>query len=420
MSHLFIIAWRSAWNRRLTLGLTLLALTLSVAMLLGVERLRNEAHRSFSLSVSGTDLIVGARTSPVQLMLYSVFRIGESTNNINWTSYQKIASYPLVAWAVPISLGDSHHGYPVIGTTSAYFEHFRYGDAQSLTLATGKPFNGVFEVVLGSEVAQQLGYAIGDAIVLSHGMGDAGLPEHGDKPFIVTGILAPTGTPVDRTLHISLEGITAIHLDWIGGAPMPGFSIPSEFVRKFDLTPKDITAVLIGLKSRAAVFRVQRQINEENIEPLLAVMPGVALEQLWQVAGVVEKSLLAISAMVVLVGLSGMMAVLLASLNERRREIAILRSVGARPRDIVLLMLGESLLVTLTAMGCAVLILFAATAMLAPWLQANYGIAMQPAMMTGDELKLLAGVLAVGTIAGLVPGLRAYRMSLVDGLMPRI
>lgn len=420
MSHLFIIAWRSAWNRRMTLGLTLLALTLSVAMLLGVERLRNEAHRSFSLSVSGTDLIVGARTSPVQLMLYSVFRIGEATNNINWTSYQKIAADPMVAWAVPISLGDSHHGFPVIGTTPEYFEHFRYGDAQHLTLAGGKPFKGVFEVVLGSEVARQSGYRMGDSIVLTHGMCDAGLPEHGDKPFTVTGILAPTGTPVDRTLHISLEGITAIHLDWIGGTPMPGFSIPGELVRKFDLTPKDITAVLVGLKSRAAVFRVQRQINEEKIEPLLAVMPGVALEQLWQVAGVVEKSLLAISAMVVLVGLSGMMAVLLASLNERRREIAILRSVGARPRDIVLLMLGESLLVTLTAILCAVLILFAATAVLAPWLQANYGIAMQPAMVTGDELELLAGVLAVGAIAGLVPGLRAYRMSLVDGLMPRI
>jgi putative ABC transport system permease protein len=420
MNHLFNLAWRSAWNRRLTLGLTLVAITLSVVMLLGVERLRSEAHRSFSLSVSGTDLIVGARTSPVQLMLYSVFRIGEATNNIGWASYQKIAANPMVAWAVPISLGDSHHGFPVIGTAPAYFEHFRYGDARHLTIVEGKPFNGTFDVVLGAEVAHQLGYAVGDRIVLSHGMGDAGLPEHGDKPFTVTGILAPTGTPVDRTLHIGLEGITAIHLDWVGGAPMPGFSIPGEYVRKFNLTPTDITAVLIGLKNRAAVFRVQRQINEDKIEPLLAAMPGVALEQLWQVVGVAEQALIAVSAMVVLVGLSGMMAVLLASLNERRREIAILRSVGARPADIVLLILGESLLVTLAGMFSGLLILFAASALLAPWVQANYGISIQPVILSVEELKLLAGMLAVSAFAGLVPGLRAYRMSLVDGLMPRI
>lgn len=420
MNHLFNLAWRSAWNRRLTLGLTLISITLSLAMLLGVERLRNEAHRSFSLSVSGTDLIVGARTSPVQLMLYAVFRIGEATNNIGWSSYQKIAANPMVAWAVPISLGDSHHGFPVIGTTPDYFEHFHYGDAQHLSIVEGQPFKNIFDVVLGAEVAHQLGYAVGDHIVLSHGMGDAGLPEHGDKPFTVTGILAATGTPVDRTLHIGLEGITAIHLDWVGGVPMPGFSIPGEYVRKFDLMPKDITAVLVGLKSRAAVFRVQRQINEDKMEPLLAAMPGVALEQLWQVVGVAEKALVAISAMVVLVGLSGMMAVLLASLNERRREIAILRSVGARPADIVLLMLGESLLVTLAGVLLGLLILFVASGLLAPWVQASYGIAVQPTIVSVEELKLLAGVLVVGLIAGLVPGLRAYWMSLVDGLMPRL
>ncbi|MEO6546291.1 MAG: ABC transporter permease, partial [Nitrospiraceae bacterium] len=109
MSHLLHIVWRSAWNRRMTLGLTLVAIALSVAMLLGVERLRNEAHRGFSLSISGTDLVVGARTSPVQLILYAVFRIGEATSNIGWRSFQEIVDNPLIAWAVPISLGDSHH-----------------------------------------------------------------------------------------------------------------------------------------------------------------------------------------------------------------------------------------------------------------------------------------------------------------------
>ena len=420
MNHLLHIALRSAWNRRLTLGLTLVAIALSVAMLLGVERLRYEAHRGFSLSISGTDLVVGARTSPVQLILYAVFRIGEATSNIAWKSFQDIAENPLVAWAVPISLGDSHHGFPVMGTTPAYFEHFQYSDSRRLSFVKGQPFRDVFDVVLGMEVASQLGYAIGDRIILSHGMGEIGLLAHDDKPFIVSGILAPTGTPVDRTLHISLEGITAIHLNWVGGVPMHGFTIPGEHVRKFDLTPKDVTAALVGMKSRAAVFKVQRQINEYKAEPLLAVMPGVALEQLWQVVGVAEKTLLAVTSMVVFVGLSGLAAVLLASLNERRREMAVLRAIGARRRDIFLLMVSESLLVTLGGVVLGIVLLSAASLALAPWVQANYGISLQPALVSVAELKLLVGVLVVGLLAGLLPGYRAYKMSLMDGLMSRI
>ena len=420
MNHLLHIVWRSAWNRRMTLGLTLVAIALSVAMLLGVERLRNEAHRGFNLSISGTDLVVGARTSPVQLILYAVFRIGEATSNIDWKSFQEIVDNPLIAWAVPISLGDSHHGFPVMGTTTTYFEHFNYSDSRQLSFIAGHPFQDIFDVVIGMDVASQLGYAIGDRIILSHGMGETGLLEHGDKPFIVSGILAPTGTPVDRTLHISLEGITAIHLDWVGGVPMHGFTIPGKHVRKFDLTPKDITAVLIGLKTRAAVFKVQRQINEYKAEPLLAVMPGVALEQLWQVVDVVEKTLLAISSMVVFIGLSGLAAVLLASINERRREISILRAVGARRRDIFLFMVGESLLVTLGGILLGITLLLAASLALEPWVQASYGIALQPVLVSAAELKLLVGVLAVGLLAGLIPGYRAYKISLVDGLMPRI
>lgn len=420
MSYLLHLAWRSAWNRRLTLGLTLAAIALSVTLLLGVNRLRHEAHRGFSLSVSGTDLVVGARTSPVQLMLYAVFRIGEATANISWESAQQIVANPLVAWAVPISLGDSHHGFPVMGTSAAYFDHFRYGDSQSLVVQSGNPFRDTFDVVLGAEVATKLGYRVGDSLVLSHGMGEAGLPEHRDKPFTVKGILKPTGTPVDRTLHIPLEGMSAIHLDWVGGAPMPGFSIPGQYVQKFDLTPKEVTAVLVGLKSRAAVFRVQRQINESPAEPLLAAMPGVALEQLWQVVGVAERAMLAVSAMVVVVGLSGLVAVILAGLNERRRELAILRAVGARPRDIFLLMTAESLLVTLGGVLLGVLLLFGASLLLAPHIQSAYGISLRTLLVSPQELKLLAAVMATGLLAGLVPGYRAYRISLTDGLMPRI
>ncbi|WP_298395180.1 ABC transporter permease [uncultured Azonexus sp.] len=418
MSALLRLALASAWNRRLSLGLTLLAVMLAATLLLSVERIREAARDSFAQSVSGSDLIVGARTSPVQLVLYSVFRLGEATNNLDWASYQKIAADPAIAWSVPLSLGDSHRGYPVLGTTADYFIHFHYGDRQPLRLADGVVFAGIFEAVLGAEVAQRLGYRVGDRITLSHG--DGGLPgmEHDDKPFTVVGILAPTGTPVDRTVHVGLAAIEAIHLDWIGGAPVPGFNIGAEVVQKFDLTPKSITAFLVGLHQRAEVFRIQRRINQFADEPLLAVMPGVALDQLWQTVGVVERALQAVSWLVLAVGLAGLMATMLAGLDQRRREMAILRSIGAGRRHILGLLLLESGLVSLLGclLGLAAVSLFAAVG---GDLLAAFGLAALPLAVSVGEMKLLGAVLVCGLAVGVLPAWRAYRLSLADGLIPR-
>lgn len=419
MRHLASLAMKSAWNRRLTLSLTVAAMALSVTMLLAVERIRYEARESFAQSVSGTDLIVGARTSPVQLMLYAVFRIGEATSNVRWESARTIAEHPAVAWTIPLSLGDSHRGFPVLGTTHAYFEHFRYGASKPLALAEGKRFEHLFDAVLGAEVAERLGYAVGDRIVLNHGTGSIGAG-HTDKPFVVTGILARTGTPVDRTVHVSLEAIEAIHLDWQGGAPIPGVSIPAEFVSKFDLKPKSVTALLVGLKSRAGVFRMQRFVNTYEDEALLAVLPGVALDQLWQVVGTVERTLLLVSSMVVLVGLAGLVAVVLAGLNERRRELAILRSVGAQRTDIFLMLVIEGLGITIAGAVIGVATLALLTALLGPMVEAQYGLAIRTIFITPEELKLLGIVIGVGLLASLMPGYRAYRLSLADGLTPRL
>jgi putative ABC transport system permease protein len=418
------LALASAWNRRGTLGLTILAITLSVAMLLGVERMRTAARESFSLSVSGTDLIVGARTSPVQLMLYSVFRLGEATNNMRWSSYQEVARMPQVAWAVPIALGDSHRGFAVLGTQREYFDRFRYGWGRPLEVREGRPFSGtldgVFEAVLGSEVAQALGYTLDQRITLSHGSGAELLPEHKDKPFRIVGILAPTGTPVDRTVHISLQAIQAVHLDWQAGVPLPGFSIPPELVRKFDLTPREVTAVLVGLHNRAAVFRVQRDVNAFAAEPLVAVMPGVALDQLWDVVRIAERAMLAVTAMVVLVGLAGLVAVLLASLNERRRELAILRSVGAGPWQIGALVVLETLFATAVGTLLGALCVAAASLLGGGWLQSAYGLTIPVHPVSAGEWQILGGVLAASLLAGTLPAWRAARISLADGLSPRL
>ncbi|MFT3956651.1 MAG: ABC transporter permease [Piscinibacter sp.] len=423
MTGLLKLAAASGWNRRGTLALVVLSIALATLLLLAVERVRLDVRENFSQAVSGTDLVVGARTGPVQLMLYAVFRLGGATNNIRMDSLRAIAQHRAVAWVVPLSLGDSHRGFPVLGTTKDYFEHFHFGDRQALQFAQGLPFSGdldgLYGAVLGAEVARSLHYTLGQRLVLAHGGGALPGSEHADKPFTVVGILAPTGTPVDRTVHISLQALEAIHLDWSAGVPMKGLSIPAEQARKFDLEPKQVTAALVGLKGRAAVFAVQRFVNEYEGEPLLAVLPGVALDELWSVVGVGESLLLALSGLVALVSLAGLVATVLAGLNERRRELAVLRAVGAGPRHVLLLLAAEGLLVTLAGVTLGLLACWALVALGAPWVQARYGIALNLAAPSASQWQLLAAVLGAGLLSSLVPGLRAYRLSLADGLAPR-
>jgi putative ABC transport system permease protein len=419
MRTLITIAWKSAWNRRFTLALTVLSIALSTFLLLGVERIRTELRDNFSASVSGTDLIVGARTGSSQLLLYSVFRIGAATNNMQWQSVQALAAHPGVDWVVPLSLGDSHRGFAVLATSPDYFQHFRYGNRQPLRLREGKAFAELFDTVIGAEVADRLGYHVGQRITLSHGSGELNVAEHADKPFVVAGVLARTGTPVDRTVHIGLEAMEALHLEWRGGAPLPGVRIPAEQVRKFDLKPKTVTAALVGLKNRAAVFSVQRWVSTYQPEALMAILPGVALDELWSVIGVGENALLLMSALVALVSLAGLVSVVMAGLNERRRELAVLRAVGASLRHVLALLALEGAIVTLMGVVLGLVAAALGIALLSPWLQARFGLALSLSEPTLDEWTLLAGLLAAGWLASLLPGVRAYRLSLADGLSPR-
>jgi putative ABC transport system permease protein len=420
MRALFALAAQSAWNRRFVLSLVMLSIALSTLLLLGIERLRSDVRESFSQSVSGTDLIVGARTGPVQLLLYSVFRIGNATNNIRWSSVERLAQHPAVDWVIPISLGDSHRGYAVVGTSPDFFKHFQYGERQGLSLSQGRPFEAVFDAVLGAEVAARLGYRLGDRIVLSHGDGAMAANDHADKPFTVVGVLAATGTPVDRSVHISLAAMEAIHLDWIAGAPLPGMAVSAEQALKQDLKPKQVTAALVGLKRRAAVFSVQRWVADFEGEPLLAVLPGVALDELWDLVGVGERGLLAVSALVSVVSLVGLVAVVLAGLNERRRELAILRAVGAGPRHVLLLLALEGGMVTacgvlLGALACTLL-----TWGLGAWVQSHYGLSLRVQWPGAAQWQMLGLLLGAGWLASLLPGWRAYRLALADGLSPRV
>ncbi|SFL58544.1 putative ABC transport system permease protein [Loktanella salsilacus] len=412
------LATGSLLARSLTVGMTILSIALSVALFLGIEKVRTGARASFADTISGTDLIVGARSGSVQLLLYSVFRIGNATNNVTWQSYQDIAARSEVDWIVPISLGDSHRQFRVMGTLNAFFERYKYRGDRALTFAQGHGLNDLYDAVIGADVAQALGYAVGDPIVVSHGL--ASFTQHDDQPFRVAGIVTKTGTPVDRTVIISLEAIEAIHVDWQGGALAGGQTTPVDAIRQMDLTPTAITAAMVGVSSRLDIFGLQRWINEYPQEPLLAVLPGVALQELWQIVGVAETALVAVSGMVVVTALLGMMAMIFSSLNERRREMAIWRAMGASPATILGLMVLEAALMAAIGAALGFALLYAGLWIAQPMVDAAFGLWLPIDEPSGREFAVLAAVVLAAAVASLVPALRAYRLSLADGMIVRI
>lgn len=418
------LAFKSLRNRRFTAGLTVLSIALSVLLLLGVERIRNESREGFAATVSGTDLVVGARTGAVNLLLSAVFHIGNANNNLRWETYRAIAARPEVAWAIPLSLGDSHRGYRVLGTTPDYFEYLRFGRGRRLEMAEGRAFEDEHDAVLGADVARALHYRPGDSIVIAHGAGDVSFSLHEQHPFKVSGVLARTGTPVDRTVHVSLQGLDAVHDDAAADAAADPFAAALQEdqvgARGESRDPRVITAFLLGLKSRSAALGMRRTVNEYAGEPLTAVLPGVALQEVWEITGAVERTLFAVSALVVAVGLAGMLVALLTSLGERRREMAVLRSVGARPSQVFALMLGEAAVLTLLGIALGVAALYAGLIAGRTWLESRLGLFIVVGWPSAHEAALMAMVALAGVLIGLVPAWRIYRYSLADGMSIRI
>jgi len=416
------LALKSLRNRSLASVLTVISITLSVTLLLSVERVKRAAEEGFTQTISQTDLIVGARSGPVQLILYSVFNLGNATHNISYKTYEDLKKHPAIAWTIPYSLGDGHRGFRVVGTNQDFFEHYRFRGDSKVELAEGKAFAGLWDVVIGADVAKKLNYKLGDKIVVAHGVTRSeGIQKHDDKPFTVSGIMKPTGTALDQSLYVSLEGIEAMHVDWQdGAAPTAEKAVSPDHLSKENIHVDQITAFFIGTKSRIETLRLQREINTYKEEPLLAIIPGVTLSELWHGLSYVEQVLKVISWMVVVVGLMAMLIALTTSLNERRREMAILRALGASTNKILALLVFESSLLTLAGIISGTALAVVGAKVLSPWLEIQFGFYLRGPALGNVELGYLAATFAGGVLIGLIPAFRAQRMALKDGLSVNI
>lgn len=424
---LLTLAWKSLWNRKLTTLLTVASIAVSVALLVGVEQLRASARESFSGTISDTDLIVGPRAGTVSLLLYSVFRIGAPLNNVKYETYEHFSKHPAVRWTIPLAFGDSHRGFRVVGTDANFYEHYRFRRDRRVTFAEGGAPKEPLDVALGADVARLLGYRIGSKVVMTHGVAGSVI-EHDDQPFLVTGILAPTATPIDRGLYITFAGVEAMHHeDHEEGAAHKDEHKHEDHDHKGEAGHEDhdhpteqVSAFFLRTKSRIDTLRLQREIATFEAEPLSAVIPGVALAELWSTVRYAEDALRIVSGFVLVVSLIGLLISLYVTLNERRREMSILRALGVGPGQIAALMMLES--TVLTAFGCAtgVALLMSAQTAAQSAIERNFGLYLRSASLTRDAWIALALILAAGALLGLIPAWRAYRNSLADGLSIRL
>jgi putative ABC transport system permease protein len=401
------LASKSLLNRKGSVLLTIMAMSVSIFVLLGVEHIRSQSKQSFNSTVSGVDLIVGARTGSLNLLLYSVFRLGSPTNNIDWETYKNISGDSKVAWSIPISLGDSHKGFRVMGTTTDYFKYFSYGKKRQLTFSQGKPFENIFDVVLGSQVAKKLGYQLGDKIVLAHGLGKTSFSLHSNSPFEVAGILSATGTPIDQTVHVSLQGLEAVHTDLQKVIKTHGSALATQHLS--ELQPKSITAFMLGLTSRMATFGVQRNINNYRKDPLTAILPGVALAELWQMIGLLENTLRLISGLILISALLGLSAMMLASIKEREREIHLLRVIGAPAFFLFLLIQLEALLISFMSMLIGTASLYFSLLMARDLLSSEFGLHIGLNILSYNNILFLLLVASATIVVSTIPSFTAYK-----------
>ncbi len=413
------LTYRSIINRKFTSFLCISSIALSVCLFLGIERIRVGARDGFTNTISKTDLIVGAKGGSLQLLLYSVFHIGSAVNNIRMTTYEEIKKHPQVEWAIPISLGDSYKGFRVVATDESFFKHYRFRGDQSVSFQEGMIPTETFDVVLGSEVAKKLRHKVNDPIIIAHGISNDAILIHKRTPFKIVGILNQTMTPIDTAVYINLYGMEAMHFGWESGVPSDEDINPDRF-KKENIQINQITSFLLKLKSRIAVLKMRRMIDSYELEPIMGIIPALALSEMWQTISYVEQILFLVSLCVLLVGILSILISLYTSINERRREMAILRSLGARSFHIFTLLIYESMILVVSGVIVGIGMLYGLLYFVRPWLESNFSVYMEITALSKSEWFIIAGIITCGILAGLIPAVKAYRNSLQDGLTIKI
>ncbi len=404
---LMAIALKSLWSRRLAVTLTALCIALSVALLLSLQRIKNASEESFTQTVSQMDLLVGARSGQLQLLLFTVFNMGQPTHNVSWESYEHWRAHPAVQWTIPFSLGDSFQGFRVVGTDGNFFEHYRYQQTRAIEFSAGRAFQEEGEMVLGYEVHRELKLKVHDKAIITHGVTKGtGIEKHDENPMEIVGILSRTGTMLDHSVFISLESMEHLHHE----------ETENDETHEHDHRLTTLTSFFVRTQNRMDSLHLQREISEYKGEPLMAVIPAVALSELWKNLSFFERTLDFIIGLVAVFSIMTLMLMMLASMEARRREMALMRALGATAHFLILLLFAEAIMVGLAGATVGFVLSRLGLFYFADSLQSALGVSVSVWSVDPLEILFILAVLIGCGLVSLFPGWRASRQALKDGL----
>ncbi|CAN5492860.1 ABC transporter permease [soil metagenome] len=422
------MSWRFLWGRSLVTILTIAGVALGAALISSVLTLRRETQRTFVAESGLVDLVVGAKGSPLQLVLSSLYHLDMPTGNIPYSRYEALKKDPRVTAAVALGLGDNYHGFRIVGTGPEYFElrdrESTGASAAHFHIAEGHVFAANFEAVIGSEVARQSHLKVGDKFVGSHGLvAIAGGEEHDEFPYHVVGILAAGGGSADRAIFTPLGSVWAIHdHEKAEHAALAGDTKETSstttghgsysFLRTGASTKRsnerEVTAVLVQLKTPGMRLWMAEEIKNQT-ESMAAIPINEMLRLYQQILAPIERALLAVAYLVVVVSALTVLTTLYQSAERRRRDMAILRTLGAHPRDIFILFLLEGVLLTLGGLVAGAVLGHLLVGFSGYFFRASTGLVVNGWSMDATEVHALLFVAAIGVVAGLLPGCIAYR-----------
>lgn len=422
-------------QRRVTFVLTALSIAAGTALVSGILLLREAGEETFSQKDTGYEILVGAKGSPLQLVLNTMYHTGTPVGNIPIDVLHRIEKDRRVGSLLPMVFGDNVQGYKVIGTTDRLFDGFEYRKGRSIQVRNGRRFATEYEAVIGSEVAAKTGLRTGSTVVMTHGMHEEG-EQHDFRPVVVTGILAPTHTAIDRGIYTTMRTVWDAHyreyrhrqeeaealLEEAEGADDHEHEHPAHehHTEETDtIIPADfttITAIAVKLKSPVFFESFIYAVNEGTTAQ--AVLPVREIAGLFAVVGNINGLLLAISWLVVVIGAVSVFVAMYTSLKERRRELAILRALGAHRRTVFALMVSEAVAAGLAGGTAGIVLAHAGLIAAAPWVYRQTGVPVTGTGLYAFEAGVLLGVVALSAFVALLPAFRAYRVEVSEHLAP--
>ena len=395
------IAWRYLWSRPLAAALNVLLLTMGLASITFLLLISHQINTAFDRDLAGIDAVVGAKGSPMQLILSGVFQLDVPTGNIPLAEVKALQANPQVAKIIPISMGDSFRGFRIVGTTPDYVSHY------NAKLAQGVLWASPMQAVLGARVAEQSGLKPGDTFTGTHGLASGG-HEHGQSPYTVTGILAHGGTVLDRLVLTSLESVWQVH---------ETDTAPDDEDRKIMEDEREVTLALIQYRTPLAAVTFPRFINTTT--DMQAAAPALEITRLLSMVGVGVDVLRALAGVLLLTAGLSVFIALWGAVRERRADLALLRMLGAPPRKVAGLLLCEALWLALLATVLGVLAGQGLTALLGWALQLEKSILIGALSWPAELLSVPVLALAVALASALLPAREAYRVSVFELLQSR-